>query len=67
MIFGFIDKIVTNPIGTAVDAVTSPVVDVCDVLQGLTEGELREKAALRLGADLAAGMAVSELIEALEK
>jgi hypothetical protein len=65
--FGFIDKIVTNPIGTAIDAVTSPAVDACDVLQGLTEGELREKAALRLGADIAAGMALGELIEALEE
>lgn len=49
----------------AVDAVTQPVVDTLDILDGLTEGEIREKAALRLGADVVAGMALSEIIEAI--
>jgi hypothetical protein len=52
--------------GFIADAVTSPLVDAFDVLEGLTEGELRTKAALRLGADVVAGMAVSEVIEALK-
>jgi hypothetical protein len=52
--------------GFIVDAVTSPIRDTLDVLEGLTEGELRTKAAFRLGADVVAGMAVSEIIEALK-
>jgi hypothetical protein len=51
--------------GFIVDAVTAPIRDTIDVLEGLTEGELRTRAALRLGVDVVAGMAVSELIEAL--
>ena len=54
---------VEDPIGTTVDVVTQPVRDGLDIVDGLTEGELREKAILRLGADVVAGMAVSELIE----
>jgi hypothetical protein len=52
--------------GFIVDAVTAPIRDTLDVLDGLTEGELRTRAALRLGADVVAGMAVSEIIEALQ-
>jgi len=43
----------------------SPIVDTLDVLDGLTEGEIRTKAALRLGSDVVAGMAISELIDYL--
>ena len=53
--------------GSLIDVVTSPVVDALDVLQGLTEGEIRTKAAIRLGADVVAGMALSEVIEAMEE
>lgn len=52
-----------DPIGTTVDIATQPVRDGLAVIDGLTEGELREKAALRLGADIASGMALSELVE----
>jgi hypothetical protein len=52
--------------GFIVDAVTAPIKDTLDVLDGLTEGELRTHAALRLGTDVVAGMAVSEILEALE-
>ena len=44
----------------------SPVVDGLDILEGLTEGEIRTKAIARLGADVVAGMAMSEIIEALQ-
>ena len=54
---------VASPIKTSIDIVTQPVVDIVDVLDGLTEGELRHKAALRLGADVASGLALNELIE----
>ena len=51
--------------GFIIDTVTSPIVDTLDVLEGLTEGELRTRAALRLGADVVVGMSVSELLELL--
>ena len=58
-----VSDFVDDPIGTTVDTVTKPVRDGITVIDGLTEGELREKAALRLGADIASGMALSELID----
>ncbi len=68
--FGIFDKIVNkveefvgDPIGKSVNIATQPIKDGLDVIDGLTEGELREKAILRLGADMVAGMALSELIE----
>lgn len=60
---GTVSDFVDDPIGTTVDVATQPIVDGLAVIDGLTEGELREKAALRLGADIAGGMALSELIE----
>lgn len=62
---GAAEKAVTDPIGFAVDAVTQPVIDTVDLLDGLTEGEIREKAALRLGADAVVGMTLSEIVDAL--
>lgn len=50
-------------IGLAVTAATQPFVDAVDILDGLTEGELREKAALRLGADVAMSMGAAALID----
>lgn len=55
-----------NLFDTVIDTATQPLSDALDVLDGLTEGELREKAALRLGADVVAGMALPEVIEALK-
>ena len=43
----------------------SPVTNTLDILEGLTEGEIREKAILKLGADMVVGMATEELIELL--
>jgi hypothetical protein len=51
--------------GTLLDMALQPVRDAADVLDGLTEGEIREQAALRLGADIVAGMALSSIISAL--
>ena len=47
--------------------VVQPAVDTLDVLEGLSEGELRERAIVRLGADVVAGMAVSEILDALSE
>lgn len=43
-------------------AVTQPVRDVVDVVEGLTEGELRSKAAARLGTEVVSGMAIGAVI-----
>ena len=54
----------------ATDVILSPlrtVEDVVDVVEGLTEGELREKAALSLGVDVVTGMALNEIIEWYEE
>lgn len=59
------DDFVSDPLGTTVDIATQPVRDSLEVLQGLSVGELRTRAALRIGADAVVGMAVSELIEVL--
>lgn len=67
---GFFDDIVDgvsefakDPIGKTFDMATQPIRDAAEVIDGLTEGELRTKAALRLGADVASGMALGELID----
>ena len=52
--------------GKITDIVVSPIVDTIDVLDGLTEGEIRTQAIARLGADAVAGMAIGEIIDALE-
>ena len=66
-LFDFIENTVTDfvddPIGKTVDVVTAPVRDGLTIIDGLTEGELRTKAAVRLGTDVVAGMALSEIIE----
>ncbi|CAL9984508.1 hypothetical protein VPHK567_0277 [Vibrio phage K567] len=62
-----VDDFVHDPVGTTVDMALSPVYNAADVLDGLTEGEIRVMAAAKLGADVAAGMAMSEIIEALSE
>ncbi|MCK5603395.1 hypothetical protein KAR91_16035 [Candidatus Pacearchaeota archaeon] len=55
--------VIDDPIGTVVDHVTQPIRDVVEIVGGLTEGELRVFAAVRLGTDVVAGMGTSELIK----
>ena len=66
-VFDFVEKTATefieDPIGKTVDIVTQPIRDGLEVVDGLTEGELRVKAATRLGVDVVSGMALSELLE----
>lgn len=50
-------------LGGAVNLILQPVADAIDIVDGLTEGELRERAIVRLGSAVVAGMAVHELIE----
>jgi hypothetical protein len=49
--------------GNIVDSVTQPFEDAYDIVDGLTEGELREEAAARLGAQVVMTMTTAELIE----
>lgn len=68
--FDLLDDVVglaTTVTKVAVDTVKEPVVDSLDLFDGLTEGEFREKAALRLGADVVGGMALSEIIDAMSE
>jgi len=63
---GACDKVVRtidDPIGETLRTVTAPLRDTIEIVEGLTEGELRIKAAARLGADVASGMAVGELLD----
>jgi hypothetical protein len=62
-LFDDISDFIDDPIGTSIEVATKPVYDVIDVIDGLTEGELREKAILRLGIDVVSGMSLNELIE----
>jgi hypothetical protein len=57
-----VDEVIDDPIGEVVRQVTSPIVNTLDIIDGLTEGELRMRAAVRLGADVAGGMTASELV-----
>ena len=52
-------------LGDIVDIVLSPLDDAIEILSGLSEGELREKAILRLGTDAIVGLGTSEIIELL--
>ena len=54
-----------NLIGDVIGIVLSPLDDAIDILEGLTEGELRERAILCLGADAIIGLGTSEIIEML--
>ncbi len=62
-----VEEFVDDPVGKVVEKTLQPVKDGIDVLEGMSEGELRLEAALRLGADIASGMAVSEIIEMLSE
>ena len=57
-----VERLVKDPVGETVRGVTQPVRDGLEVIDGFTAGELRAEAALRLGADVASSMALSQLI-----
>ena len=54
-----------NLIGDVVGIILSPLDDAIEILSGLSEGELRERAILRLGADAIVGLGTSEIVELL--
>lgn len=56
---------IEDPVGQSIYHATSPLRNGLDVLEGLTEGEIRVLAAAKLGADVVSGMAMSEVLDAL--
>ncbi len=58
-----VDEFIEDPIGKSIDIATKPVRDTIDIIDGLSEGELRTKAALSLGVDVVSGMALSEVLD----
>ena len=58
-----VSDFVEDPVGKTIETALSPVTNVLDICDGLTEGELRVKAIASLGADVVGGMATAELIE----
>lgn len=54
-----------NLIGDIIDIALSPLNDAIEILEGLTEGELRERAILRLGTNAIVGLGTAEIIELL--
>ncbi|KKN21833.1 hypothetical protein LCGC14_0921370 [marine sediment metagenome] len=52
-------------IGDVIDIALSPLNDAIEILEGLTEGELRERAILRFGASAIVGLDTTEIIELL--
>lgn len=60
-----IEEFVDNPIGYTVDSAFNPVRNTADIIEGLSEGEIRTLAIAKLGADVVAGMAFSEIVAIL--
>lgn len=59
-----VDEVAGVPIAKVV---TAPVHSGLDFLDGLTEGEIRARAAVTLGASVVAGMALCEVVEYLKE
>jgi hypothetical protein len=57
-----ISDAMSDPIGYGTEMLLQPVVDTLDVIDGLSEGELREQAVLRLGADAVGCMLLGEIV-----
>lgn len=57
------DKLVDLGVDIVDDMIVQPIEDAAEVVDGLTELELREAAAMRLGKTVVEGMVLSELIE----
>lgn len=58
-----VSDFVEGPIETSARIATQPVRDGLEIIDGLTEGEIRTDAALRFGADVVGGMAFSEILD----
>ncbi len=59
---------ISDLIQKTIKATTQPIKDGVEILEGLSEGEIRQEAIARLGVteDVVAGMGIAEIIEALK-
>ena len=57
---------ISDLIQKTVKATTQPIKDGVEILEGLSEGEIRQQAIARLGVDVVAGMGIAEIIELLK-
>ena len=57
---------ISDLIQKTVKATTQPIKDGIEILEGLSEGEIRQQAIARLGVDVVAGMGIAEIIELLK-
>jgi hypothetical protein len=59
-----VGRFIDDPVNETVNTVVSPVTNAIEIVDGLTEWELRERAVISLWADVAWPMGTSELIDA---
>tara|TARA_R110002012_G_scaffold57571_1_gene148540 strand:+ start:572 stop:784 length:213 start_codon:yes stop_codon:yes gene_type:complete len=57
------NEFIDDPIGKSVQVATQPMRDGLEIIDGLSEGQLKEKAICRLGIDVVSGMCLSELLD----
>lgn len=60
--FNFLDEAIDQ----SINAIQRPIYDARCVVEGLSEGKLRKKAAARLGADIVATMTFAEIVDFIE-
>jgi len=63
--FGLLDDVIDLG-ASVVKTAVSPVTTAIDILEGLTEGEFRTKAAIKLGVSSVAGLSIDEISIALD-
>lgn len=56
---------INKVVNRGIDLVSEPARDSVEILEGLSEGELRAKATVRLGADVIVGLGSAEIIDLL--
>jgi hypothetical protein len=60
--------VIGDTLSTVVEhVVVNPIHNAVDVLDGLSQGELRAKAALSLGEEVVGGMLISEVVSYLSE
>ena len=57
---------ISDLIQKTVKATTQPIKDGVEILEALSEGEIRQQAIARLGVDVVAGMGIAGIIEVLK-
>lgn len=58
-----IEALAESPVDKTVDIITKPGRDALEIIDGLTESEIRGRAIIFLGIDVVSGMGVSDLLD----